>query len=244
MPDRSRFVLAHGFTQTSRSWEEVEQLLTAALPGTSTVAVDLPGHGAAADRRGDLWDAAAHLVGEGGRGIYVGYSLGGRVALHAAVAHPRSLAGLVLISATAGIDDPTERAERRRADDRLAARIERIGLAAFIDEWLDQPLFAGLDEVSCRREDRLRNTTAGLAASLRSAGTGTQEPLWDRLRDVHAPTLVLAGQHDAKFRALGERLAATLPRATYRVVPGAGHSAHLEEPEATVEDIVSWLQRA
>ena len=243
MTDHPHFVLAHGFTQTSRSWDEIEPMLRAAVPGATTAAVDLPGHGTAGAVRGDLWACADHLVAHGGRGVYVGYSLGGRVALHAALAHPAAVERLVLIGATAGIADPSAREERRRADERLAARLERIGVAAFVDEWLHQPLFAGLDEVSARREDRLRNSAAGLASSLRGAGTGTQEPVWDRLGEIDVPALVLAGQYDQKFRALGEQLAARLPRATYRVVPGAGHSAHLEQPEATVEDILAWLGR-
>ncbi len=243
MPEAPHLVLAHGFTQTARSWEEVERRLRAALPGATTTAVDLPGHGAAGHLRGDLWAAADHLVATGGPGIHVGYSMGGRVGLHAALAHPDAVEGLVLIGATAGIDDPDDRAERRRADERLATRLERIGVGAFVDEWLAMPLFAGLDETTARRDDRLRNTASGLASSLRSTGTGTQAPLWGRLGAIRVPVLVLAGQHDQKFRALGERLAAGLPHATYRVVPGAGHSVHLERPEETVAAVVAWLDR-
>jgi 2-succinyl-6-hydroxy-2,4-cyclohexadiene-1-carboxylate synthase len=165
------------------------------------------------------------------------------VALHAALAHPDAVDGLVLIGATGGIDDPAERSERRRADERLAARLERIGVEAFVDEWLAMPMFRGLDEASAQRDDRLRNTAAGLASSLRSTGTGTQEPLWGRLGEIRVPVLVLAGQHDQKFRALGERLAARLPHATYRVVSGAGHSVHLERPDETVAAVVAWLDR-
>ena len=94
----------------------------------------------------------------GGTGTYVGYSMGGRVSLHAALAHPDAVERLVLIGATAGIDDPDERAARREADDRLADHIEAVGVPAFIDEWLANPLFAGLTEATALRSDRLRNT--------------------------------------------------------------------------------------
>ena len=95
-----------------------------------------------------------------------------------------------------------------------------------------------------QRDDRLRNTAAGLAASLRSTGTGTQEPLWDRLGEVTCPVLVLVGEHDEKFTALGRRLAAGLPDATMTVIADAGHSVHLEQPVATADAIASWHRPA
>lgn len=235
-----RFVLAHGFTQTARSWAMVERLLAERIQGCSTISVDLPGHGAAGESSGDLWRAADHLVERGRTGTYVGYSLGGRVTLHAALAHPEAVEALVLIGATAGIDDPHERAARRAADEQLAVRIESVGVSDFIDEWLRNPIFDGLSSDAAQVADRCRNSSAGLASSLRSTGTGTQEPLWGRLAEITAPTLVLAGEHDPKFRVLGERLAAGIPRSTFEVIEGAGHSTHLERPRATVEAIVNW----
>jgi 2-succinyl-6-hydroxy-2,4-cyclohexadiene-1-carboxylate synthase len=237
-----RFVLAHGFTQSAQSWATIRRLLESRLPGATTIAVDLPGHGDAeppADL--DLWASAELLADQGGAGVYVGYSMGGRVALHTALARPEVVERLVLIGATAGIDDPDERAARRAADERLADHIEAVGVPTFIDEWLTNPLFAGLTDDTALRDDRLRNTSAGLAASLRATGTGTQIPLWDRLGEIECPVLVLVGEHDAKFTDLGRRLVDGLPRAELVVVPGAGHSVHLEQPEATVDAIAAWL---
>jgi 2-succinyl-6-hydroxy-2,4-cyclohexadiene-1-carboxylate synthase len=239
-PPHPHFVLAHGFTQTGRSWVEVERLLAERIPGCRTTSVDLPGHGDASSDTGDLWHAADHLVARGGPGTYVGYSMGGRVALHAALAHPDEIDALVLIGTTAGIDDPAERVARRAADERLAARIEQIGVAAFVREWLRNPLFAGLTDATAQTEDRCRNTPDGLASSLRGTGTGTQEPLWGRLDEITAPTLVLAGEHDDKFTRLGERLAASITDATFQTIPDAGHSVHLEQPAATIEAVSRW----
>jgi 2-succinyl-6-hydroxy-2,4-cyclohexadiene-1-carboxylate synthase len=238
-----RFVLAHGFTQTARSWRHFERLLDERVPGADSVAVDLPGHGdAPPPPDSDLWASADRLVAAGGPGTYIGYSMGGRVALHAALAHQDEVRALVLIGATAGIDDPVERASRRSADETLADRIESIGVEAFIDEWLANALFEGLTPTTGFREDRLRNTPVGLAASLRATGTGTQSPLWDRLGEIVAPVLVLAGEHDAKFRALGERLASMIPEATFEVIADAGHSVHLEQPVATADAVARWVR--
>jgi len=243
-PGSQRFVLAHGFTQTARSWETFERLLRTRLPEAETLAADLPGHGDAPPPPDtDLWANADRLVDTGGVGTYVGYSMGGRVSLHAALAHPDAVQRLVVIGATAGIDDSDERAARRLADEQLAEHIEAVGVSTFIDEWLSNPLFAGLTEATAMRDDRLRNTSPGLAASLRATGTGTQTPLWDRLGEIGCPTLVLVGEWDAKFTELGRRLVDGLLDAELVVVPGAGHSVHLERPDATAEAIASWVDR-
>jgi 2-succinyl-6-hydroxy-2,4-cyclohexadiene-1-carboxylate synthase len=205
------------------------------------LALDAPGHGAAAETHLDLVEGGAWLAAAGGRATYVGYSMGGRLCLHAALARPDLVRGLVLISATGGIDDERERDERKRADEALADRIEDIGVPAFIDEWLAQPLFAGLDDAAAGRADRLENTAAGLASSLRLAGTGTQLPLWDALHTITVPTLVVAGALDTKFVALGERLAAAIPGAELAVVDGAGHTVHLEQPDRFLDVLLPWL---
>ena len=231
----SRVVLVHGFTQTGASWRPVAERLRARH---GVVCPDAPGHGRAAGVTADLWAGARHLGSQGGRGAYVGYSMGGRLALHLALAEPALVTALVLVSATAGIDDPADRAERVAADQALAARIEAVGVERFLDEWLAQPMFAGLPAEG--RAGRSHDAD-GLASSLRLAGTGAQEPLWSRLGELAMPALVVVGERDAKFRALGERLRDGIPGATLAVVPGAGHTVHLEQPDAFLAVLEPWL---
>lgn len=233
-----RLVLVHGFTQTGRSWDPLAARLAAEH---EVVAVDAPGHGGSADVRADLVSGAALLGATGGRATYVGYSMGGRLCLHLAVARPDLVERLVLVSATAGIDRAEDRAVRRTADEALARSLERDGLDAFLERWVAQPLFAGLADPDLA--DRRRNTVAGLASSLRLAGTGTQEPLWDRLGALSMPVLVVAGADDAKFVAAAVRLAELLPRATLAIVEGAGHTVHLERPDAFSDVLCDWLAR-
>jgi 2-succinyl-6-hydroxy-2,4-cyclohexadiene-1-carboxylate synthase len=167
--------------------------------------------------------------------------MGGRIALHAALAHPDRVARLVLIGVTAGIEDPTERVARRASDADLATRIVEIGVARFVDEWLAGPLFAGLGADAAGRDARLLNTAAGLASSLRRCGTGSQEPLWERLVEIRCPTLVVVGARDAKFTALGRRLASLIPDAHLEIVADAGHSVHLEQPGPTASLVAGFL---
>lgn len=225
-----RLVLVHGFTQTAASWRPVLERLA---PHFEPVLSELPGHGGNAEARLAFEAAAAGIGDAGGRAVYVGYSMGGRLCLRLALDRPGLVRALVLVGATAGLADARERAERRAEDERLAAEIERDGTDAFLQRWLARPLFATLhpspDDVAARR----RNPPAGLAAALRTLGTGAQEPLWDRLTELAMPVLLVAGDGDAKFAALAQRMAAAVgPNATVARVPGAGHAAHLERPDA------------
>jgi 2-succinyl-6-hydroxy-2,4-cyclohexadiene-1-carboxylate synthase len=232
-------VFVHGFTQTGRSWRPIAERFA---EGYEVVLVDAPGHGGSADIEVDLAGGAELLGSTGGRATYLGYSMGGRLALHLALARPDLVERLVLLGATAGIDDPSERAARQRADDELAATIERDGVPVFIDRWLQNPLFARLPDDAAGLAERRCNSVSGLASSLRLAGTGAQEPAWDRLHALAMPALVLAGEHDEKFRALGERLAAAIgANARFETVPGAGHPAHLERPDAVAGQVERFL---
>jgi 2-succinyl-6-hydroxy-2,4-cyclohexadiene-1-carboxylate synthase len=207
--------------------------------------VDLPGHGASPWPPADLPGTAALVGQEGGRATYVGYSFGGRVCLRLALDRPDLVERLVLIGATAGLEEPAARAERRAADELLAQRVEQDGVDAFLGHWLALPLFAGVPTPYQFRGERLRNTAQGLAGSLRLAGTGAQEPLWGRLGELRRAgldVLLLAGARDTRFIAAAERLAAGVgPSAHVALVPGAGHTAHLEQPEAFLARLRPWL---
>ena len=233
MPEQ--VVLLHGFGGTHRMWDGVIARLDAEryLPRS----LDLPGHGARRDdARPITFNActASVLAQATERFALCGYSMGGRIAQHVALAAPERVTRLVLVSTTAGLDDPAERAARLAADDALAGQIERETIEEFVARWRSQPLFA--DEPpwvsAAARADHRRNDPHALAAALRGLSTGAMEPLWDRLERLTMPATVLAGELDSKFCALAERLGRALPNASVEIVPGVGHSLHLEGVDA------------
>lgn len=237
-----RLVFLHGFTQTHHHWHECAHLIAGRLQATPTLAfVDLPGHGLSADDERSIEDAAPSLGRAGGSGTYVAYSMGGRFALAAVAQQAPEIERLVVIGSTAGIDEPDDRAARVEEDERRARRIEEIGVTAFVDEWLAMPMFSGHEFGWHDRRHRERNTARGLASSLRHAGSGAQRPVWAALATISVPVLVLAGERDTKFTALGLRLARAIPGGTFAPIPSAGHAAHTEQPTATASLIADWL---
>lgn len=240
---RPDLLVLHGFTGSAESMESIARALA---PDARVARLELVGHGEsdapealapyAMDACVTQIAAAARALGLE-RPYLLGYSMGGRAALAAAVARPEAFAGLLLVGATAGIADPAARAERIAADRALADSIEQGGLERFVDAWMAQPLFAsqarlGREALARARRQRLANRPQGLANSLRGMGAGAQSPLHDRLEALRLPVLLVVGEEDAKFRVIGEELAKALPAARIATIDGAGHAAHLEAPDA------------
>jgi 2-succinyl-6-hydroxy-2,4-cyclohexadiene-1-carboxylate synthase len=204
-------------------------------------------------QRGDAWAAVAKRLDERypsvlldradarpERGaVPVGYSMGGRIVLHTALAEPARWPALVLVGVSAGVDDPTA---RRAADDELAAWIETHSIEEVVERWEAQPVFASQPAalVEAQRGGRLSHSPADLAATLRAHGQGAMPPVWDRLRALKLPVLCIAGALDEKYVAASRRMASLMPRGTLRAIPGAGHAPQLEDPEAVAREIDSF----
>jgi 2-succinyl-6-hydroxy-2,4-cyclohexadiene-1-carboxylate synthase len=226
-------VLLHGFAATARHWDAVIE----ALPAERFAAIAL-----------NLTDAepvtpagVTELIASATDApfVLVGYSMGGRLALNAALELGERVERLVLISANAGIEDAGERAARRREDEALAAEIERGSIEQFVLRWRGVGLFANdpewvKDQVA---EDERRCTPALLAACLRGLGVGAIEPMWERLGTLAMPVAVVAGAEDAAYVMAAGRLAAAIPQASFRAVARVGHRVALQAPEAVVEAI-------
>jgi 2-succinyl-6-hydroxy-2,4-cyclohexadiene-1-carboxylate synthase len=245
--------LLHGFTQGGRSWHEVISKLPG---GWQWILPDLRGHGDTRVRPGAphtmeactadlemLWDhlgiARTHLVG---------YSMGGRLALHVAAARPERVLSLLTIGAHAGLEEDA-REGRRRGDEAMAQRIETDGLEPFVNYWTSLPLFAGLERrgpsfIAQVRAERMNNRAAGLAESLRGMGAGAMRPVWNELARVACPCTFVAGQLDHGYVASARRLAESVPNGRVVVVQRAGHTVHQERPDAFARLLLAHLEAA
>ncbi len=235
-------LLMHGFTGSLATWDRHLPALT----GFRTIRFDMLGHGRS-DAPDDharyamaevVEDVRALLDSLGvERAAVVGYSMGGRVALRFALAHPERCWALVLESASPGIADPAERARRIEADERLARLLETEGIEAFVEYWESLPLWATQARLSAQvraalRAQRLAQRPGGLARSLRGLGAGHDDSVLESLPTLSLPVLLITGALDEKYVRLAAAMAERLPAARWVNVPEAGHAVHLEAPEA------------
>lgn len=235
-------VFLHGFTGSASNWESLFDEL--ALLGMRMIAIDMLGHGQSSmpeqpERytmqhcQADILATLEELGVLPGEAILLGYSMGGRIALYTAFSH--FFRALILESASPGLEDAAEREQRRQSDAALAESIERDGVAAFIERWERLPLFTSQSNLAIETKQalhrqRLTNQTHGLANSLRGVGTGEQPALYAQLPSLAIPVLLIAGQLDTKFCTIGRQMERLLPCAALSIVPGAGHTVHLEQP--------------
>lgn len=214
-----RVVFVPGFTQFASSWRPVTAFFEHD-PDFEPEAVDVP------DGL-DFVATAARLGEEHGRAAYVGYSMGGRLALQLALDHPELVERLVLVSASPGMADASAREERRRSDAALAERLVHQGVDDFLDEWLAQPIFATLPAAVADLDGRRANTVERLTHQLTVLGQGVQPSNWERLPEVRIPTLLFAGSKDTRYVTIAEQMADPM-HANLRVLSGCGHACHLE----------------
>lgn len=247
-------VALHGFTGDVSTWHTFARAAEAEF---TVITIDLLGHGRSSNPRDPERYGLERTVADLGsvldaldikRASWLGYSMGGRIALGVGVLAPDRCRALVLEGASPGLLAAGERAQRVASDERLAQLIESAGITAFVDYWERLPLFATQVRFPARvrarlRAQRLRNSPAGLAASLRGIGTGAQPALHGRLAGLTMPVLFLAGEEDTKFGQIAQEMCAAVPRGRVALVARAGHAAHLEQPAAFNRLVLDFLRR-
>ena len=269
-------ILLHGFTGSSAAWGE--SLLRELSEKRRVIAVDLPGHGDSRRGEGVVMDVAFSAApSQGGKVVlpltpgrkftdvvdllvahlgtrdivradWIGYSMGGRMALAAAVRHPDRVRRLVLESTSPGLETKAERTLRAAEDEDLACQIEERGIEWFVSFWEDRPMFATqrslpLDAREAIRARRLACDPKGLAGALRALGVGRQPSYWAALKKVATPTLLVTGTLDARFVDIALKMRRLMPNAEHVPVPGVGHTVHLEAPSAWTGAVVRFLDR-
>ena len=222
-------VFLHGFSGDHREWQPVGEQFR----DYSRLYIDLPGHGGSTDIAvTDFAEFSALLTSTLlSYNILeywlIGYSLGGRLGMYHACQQPQGLAGLIVEGAHPGLSDLASRWERAENDARWAARFRHESLNEVFTDWYRQPVFASLSADQRRELVALRqhNNGAALAAMLKATSLSRQPDLRDALRARTFPFYYLCGEHDAKFRVIGDELAGPC-----QLIVAAGHNAHRENP--------------
>jgi 2-succinyl-6-hydroxy-2,4-cyclohexadiene-1-carboxylate synthase len=240
-PHRPAVLYLHGFLGSGADWADAISALDERF---YCVVPDLPGHGGSVGLTPRVYtiEGGAKMLRELldgleiSRATLVGYSMGGRPALYLALRHPERCSGLFLESASPGLESGAERKARREAVEERARRLESGEFDEFLHDWYSQPLFASLARreglVEAMIEARSQNDPVELSRSLRGMGVGKAPSLWGELAGLRVPTLAVAGELDAKYVGISQRMARSSPKVRAAVVPGAGHSVRAEDPGA------------
>jgi 2-succinyl-6-hydroxy-2,4-cyclohexadiene-1-carboxylate synthase len=245
-------IFLHGFTGSSDDWLPlVEELETVCEP----ISINLVGHGISEPPQ-DISeytidaqvDRILKIVTDGfiEKFVLVGYSMGGRIALSFAYRYPHRLTGLILESATAGIEDEVDRKMRIESDEELARFIESNEIEVFVERWMNLPLFNSqnrmpAEELTRLKTRKLRNSRMALANSLRVAGTGHMTPLWKELPNLSVPVVLITGSLDNKFTQINGKIATLIPECKHIIVDDAGHAVHFERPEVYYKIIKDFI---
>lgn len=229
---RAKILFIPGFIQPGEAWKPVADRLGERY---SSVLLD--------HREGTYEGRLEEIAAAGEGSVLVGYSLGGRLALHAALRAPERYRALVTVGVSAGIEDGAERAARRAADEKLAGWMELASIEDIVTLWERQPLFADQSDalIALQRPGRQSQDPSHLASLLRTAGQGVLEPVWRELHTLSRPVLALAGARDERYSGAGKRIAAAVPDGRFASVPDAGHAPQLQQPEAVSELIAGFL---
>lgn len=242
---KSRFypiILLHGFTGSSEDWVEISRDID---PDFALYAIDLPGHGKS-DSPDEISAYTADAINQSiketlvqlrlKKVIMLGYSMGGRAALSFTINYPEFVQALILESISAGIRDPKDRKARVINDEKISSLIFSGTIDNFTDYWMNIPLFETQktlpnDKLAAIRINKLKNTRTGLANSLRGFGTGSMPSLWDDLKQISCPVLLITGEYDEKFKNINGEMNSIINNAAHHIVPDCGHTVHLEKPE-------------
>ena len=244
-PNKPPIVFLHGFLGAGSDWGEIAAPLA---EDYFCVCPDLPGHGANITRDFDAQLSIPQLALELralcaalslSAPIVVGYSLGGRVALAAAVRYPEIMQALMLESTSAGLDTEAERQARAATDDARAAVLLADGIAAFMRTWYAAPLFESLQMrpqlLAKLQAARMCNDARWMSKVVSELSPGRAASVWAELPSVRLRTLLLAGALDVRYTESAQRMAAAMPNAICTVVADAGHNVHLEQPTAYIQ---------
>ncbi|MBA3847651.1 MAG: alpha/beta fold hydrolase [Planctomycetes bacterium] len=237
-------VALHGFTENDEVWREVLD-----LPRERLACPLLPGHGFKPCPPGlgvaSLADEIATGACAGGCDL-LGYSMGGRIALHLALDRPKQVRRLILISSGPGFRDDALQGSRRHSEEIMAEILEEGGLGPFVAWWEANPILKPAKPLPRAVEERVRSRRLnhdplGLAGALRRLGAGAMPNLWDRLGAVRAPTLLIAGAADQRYCEVMADMAKAMPDARLAVVPDAGHAIHREQAAAVRELVLGFV---
>lgn len=225
-------LLSHGYSATSQMWAgQVD-----AFPGYKVIAWDMRGHGQTDSpddqslySEAQTVDDMAAILAECGEdtAVIAGLSLGGYMSLAFNVKHPEKVRALMLFDTGPGYKNATARDGWNETSEKRAVAFETKGFGAM----------GGSAEVRVSSH----RSAEGLARAARGMLAQFDARIIESLPNITVPTLVLVGANDQPFLGASEYMAAKVPGATKVMIPDAGHSANIDQPEAFNAAVTGFL---
>ena len=173
----------------------------------------------------------AELAANGEKSVLLGYSLGGRLALHACIHRPDLWQGVVVVGADPGLGSSEEKNQQFTRDRNWADRLKKEPLEQLVREWDEQPVFCGIENSAPRNLEEL--DPIQLSQQFEVFSKGLQQNLVSSLSELKTPpVLFLAGEKDKKYQQIGDELAELCPVVESRWVEDSGHRVPWENPES------------
>ncbi len=243
-------VFLHGFMGSGQEWLPIVEGLE---PDVPYVLVDLPGHGASVEMPPEAYTFAGAVEAIAAtlqrekvtRPLFIGYSMGGRLALALALEYGSRCAGLWMESASPGIEESSRRRERLVLDRQRAEQL-KADFEQFLADWYRLPLFRTLQRYPERLEQlyqrRKQQVPEELARALVGMSPAHQPNYWPELSTLTMPVSYICGQEDERYVCVARRVKQRLPSAGVHVFPDVGHRVHLEAPDAYIRELSTFIR--
>lgn len=185
----------------------------------------------------------AEVSAQSGKNLLVGYSMGGRIALHALLAPNSPWDRAVIIAAHPGLDDEEEKNARQKLDAEWSSRCRDDPWSEFLTQWQAQPILQMSPDNQAQWLDRapLHLRRKEIARSFLTWSLGHQENLWPRLGEIGIPVLWMTGESDSKFGFLAGMACAKMPRARALSIASAGHRLPWEQTARFSHEVLAFF---
>ena len=231
----------HGNFQTAKVWHPLEERMKARFSDLEMITEDLC---AKQFQSFDDWTedfcGRVEAQANGEKSILLGYSLGGRLALHACLSRPDLWKSAIIVGADPGLESEEEKKLQLDKDRNWAERLKREPLEKLVDEWDAQSVFCGFENQAPRNLGEM--DPQEISQQFLVFSKGIQRNLAPKLAELKStPILFLSGEKDRKYQKIGEGLAGACTMFKSEIIKDAGHRVPWENPNQFVQTLGKFI---
>ena len=230
----------HGNFQTPSVWKPLGENLKDRNVNLDAIPVNLENYSFDGFDRwvDDFCNSVETLAGRE-KSFLLGYSLGGRLALHACLSRPDLWETAIVVGADPGLESEEEKRLQLDRDRNWAERLKREPLEKLVDEWDAQSVFCGIGNQAPRNLGEMDPDR--LSQQFEFFSKGLQQNLAPKLAELkRPPILFLSGDKDYKYQKIGEKLTKSSSVVKVQVIPDVGHRVPWEDPESFVQVLIDF----